>query len=89
MLYSFLNNSIKITGIYLIFKKQNSVLLRTGCPEKWLSRHPWRYLKDVCMWQLGTWFSGGLGSVRLMIGPDDLKGLFQPKLFYDWVELFS
>jgi len=18
-----------------------------GCPEKWLSHHPWRYLKDV------------------------------------------
>ena len=31
------------------------------------------------MWHLGTWFSDGLGSVRLMVGPDDLKGLFQPK----------
>lgn len=27
----------------------------------------------------GTWFSGGLGSVRLMVGLDDLKGLFQIK----------
>jgi len=26
---------------------------------------------------LGTWFSGGLGSVRLMVGLEDLKGLFQ------------
>jgi len=34
------------------------------------------------MWRLGTWFSGGLGSVRLTVGLD-LKGLFQPKLFYD------
>jgi len=28
---------------------------------------------------LGTWFSGKLGSVRLMVGLHDLKGLFQPK----------
>jgi len=32
---------------------------------------------------LGSWFSGGLGSVRLTVGLDDLKGLFQPKQFYD------
>jgi len=25
-----------------------------------------------------TWFSGGLGNVRLMVGLDDLKGPFQP-----------
>ena len=25
------------------------------------------------------WFSSGLGSVRFMVGLDDLKGLFQPK----------
>ena len=37
------------------------------------------------MWCLGTWFSGGLGSVTLMVGLDDLKGLFQPKRFYDSV----
>ena len=35
------------------------------------------------MWCLGTWFSGGLGSARLKVGLDDLKGLFQPKQFYD------
>ena len=34
------------------------------------------------MWCLGTWHSGGLGSAGLMVGLDDLKGLFQPK-FYD------
>ena len=28
--------------------------------------------------------SGGLGSVRLTVGLDDLKGLFQPKRFYDF-----
>jgi len=30
-----------------------------------------------------TWFSGGLGSVRFMVGLGDLKGLFQPKRFCD------
>ena len=35
------------------------------------------------MWCLGTWFSDELGSVRLMVGLDDLKGLFQPKWFCD------
>jgi len=33
------------------------------------------------MWHFGTRFSGGLGSVRFTVL--DLKGLFQPKLFYD------
>jgi len=32
---------------------------------------------------LGAWFSGGLGNVGLVVGLDDLKGLFQPKWFYD------
>ena len=31
------------------------------------------------MWCLGIWFSGGLGSVRFMVGLHDLKALFQPK----------
>lgn len=29
---------------------------------KGLSHHHWRYLKDVWMYHLGTWFSGGLDS---------------------------
>jgi len=39
---------------------------------------PWRYFKNVQTWHLGTWFSGGRGSVRLMVGLGDLMGLFQP-----------
>jgi len=35
------------------------------------------------MWRLGTWFSGGLGSVQSMVGPDGLKGLYQIKQFRD------
>jgi len=35
------------------------------------------------MRSLGTWFNGGLGSVRLMVGLSDLNSLFQPKQFYD------
>ena len=31
------------------------------------------------MWHLGTWFSGGLGSVRLTVGLNDLKGLYDSK----------
>ena len=52
-----------------------------GCPGKWLSHHPWRYLKDMQVWRLGTWFSGGLGlgSARLTVGLSDHKGRFQPK----------
>lgn len=26
------------------------------CPRKWWCCHPWRYLKDVWIWFLGTWF---------------------------------
>ena len=55
----------------------------TGGPGKWLRHHPWRYLKDIQMQSLGTWFSGGIDSVRLMVGLDDLDGLLQPKQFYD------
>jgi len=32
---------------------------------------------------LGTWFIGGLDSVRFMVGLDDLKDLFQRRWFYD------
>lgn len=38
------------------------------------------------MWHLGTWSSGGLGSVTFIVGLDDLKGFFQSKLFYDSLE---
>ena len=34
---------------------------------------------------LGTQFSGGLGSVRLMVGLDDLESLFKPKRFCELV----
>ena len=61
----------------------------TGCPGKRLSHHSWRYLKDACMWLLGTWFSGGLGSAGLMLGLNDFKGLFQPKQFHDHVSTES
>ncbi|KAK4825363.1 hypothetical protein QYF61_026882 [Mycteria americana] len=74
--------------------RKNSVLkgwssIGTSCPGKWLSRHPWRYLKDVWMRCLGTWCSGGLGNVRFMVGLDDLKGLFQPIRFCDSLYMLS
>ena len=58
------------------------VIIMNRLPRKWWSHYPWRYWKNGYMWSLGTWFSGGLGSVRLMIGLN-LKGTFQHKWFYD------
>jgi len=55
-----------------------------GCPGKGLSHHPWRSLEDVQTWHFRTWFSGWLGSVRFMVRLNDLRGLFQPKQFYDF-----
>ncbi|KAK4816407.1 hypothetical protein QYF61_016724 [Mycteria americana] len=37
---------------------------------------------------LGTWCSGGLGSVRFTVGLSDPKGLSQPIRFCDSVILF-
>lgn len=34
------------------------------------------------MWHLGTWVSAGLASAEGMAGPDPLRDLFQPELFY-------
>jgi len=33
--------------------------------------------------ELGTWFSGGIDSVRLIVGLNDFEGLLQSKQFYD------
>ena len=52
-----------------------------------IGHHPWRYLKGVQTWHLEAWSGGGLGSVKLTVGLYHLKGLFQPKWFYDF--LFS
>jgi len=38
------------------------------------------------VWSLGAWFSGVLGSVRFIVGLNDLKGLFQLNLSYDSVK---
>lgn len=35
------------------------------------------------MWLLETWFSSGLGSGGLVVGLNNLKGLFQSKQIYD------
>lgn len=39
---------------------------------------------DCILEETGTWFSGGLGRARLMVGLD-LTGLLQPKQFHDSV----
>lgn len=35
------------------------------------------------MWHSGTWFTGGLGSARLIVGLHDLRNLFQLKWLHD------
>ena len=47
--------------------------LGTDCPGKRLSHHPWKHLKGVLMCHLGTWFIGGIGSVRFAAGLKILK----------------
>jgi len=49
----------------------------TGCPGKWWSLHPCRCSKNVWIWHFRTQFSRR-GGVGLMVGLDDLRGLFQP-----------
>ena len=46
-----------------------------SCPATWWSHCPQRHSRKLEMWHLGSWFSGGDG---LMVGLDDLRGLFQP-----------
>lgn len=59
-------------GLYWILGKtslwKELLSIGTGCPGQWLSHHPWRYLKDMQMWHLGTRPSCGLGSAGLTAG---------------------
>lgn len=55
----------------------------SGCPGKWWGHQCWKCSKNVYMWCLRKWLSGGLGRSRLRVGLDDLRGLLQPKGFYD------
>lgn len=46
---------------------------------------------DIYTWWLGTWFTVGLGSMRLTVELDALKGLFHSKWFHDskrfWIQI--
>lgn len=55
-----------------------------GCAGGWLSRRPWRYLNDMWMWHLETRFSGGFGSVGLMVGLSH-RDLFQSNPMFNSV----
>lgn len=46
-----------------------------------LERLPWRVLKDVQMWHTGTVV--GLTVLKEQLGSMTLRGLFQPKQFYN------
>lgn len=57
--------------------------LEIGCSQSfYLYTHLKRKVFQI-LWCLGTWLSAGLGSIWLIVGFGDLKGLFQAKWFYD------
>lgn len=52
-------------------------MLRVNC---------WKFEKliELCLFvALGEVVWDGMGSAGLMVGLDDIKGIFQPQLFYD------
>lgn len=61
-------------------------IIGAGCPGKWCSHHSWRNLEETQVWSLGMWFRGGLWSAALTVELNSLKGLSQPKQFYDSVK---
>lgn len=36
-----------------------------GQALEWWDHHPWKDFSNICVWCLGTSFSGGLGSAEL------------------------
>lgn len=40
--------------------------------------HPWKCAKSMWLWHLRTLFSGAHKGAELMVGPDNLKSIFQP-----------
>jgi len=44
------------------FSLEKVIFTGTGCPGKQLRHHPWRYLKDIQMQSLATWFNGRIDS---------------------------
>lgn len=42
-------------------------------------QHVWKCWKGMRMWHLEIWFSGEQSGAGLAVGPDDLRGLFQPE----------
>lgn len=38
----------------------------------------WKCSEKIKMWCLEIWFSGEDGRAGSMVGPDDLRGFFQP-----------
>lgn len=47
----------------------------SGCLGMWWNHHPWKHLKNVWIWHLGTWFRAERSGFRLVVG---LHDLFQP-----------
>lgn len=57
----------------------------SGCPGMWWNHHPWKHLKNVWMWHLGTWFRAEHAGFRLVIGLHDLRSFPALRIlwFYD------
>lgn len=53
----------------------------------WLSRLSWSHLKEMQMWLFETWDKPLLGLAVFGLWLDyDLRGHFQPKRFYDYLQ---
>lgn len=49
-----------------------------------------KVFKNMLIWYLRTWFHGEHGGgARLMVGLNDLKGLFQPLFYFMWSQVFN
>lgn len=71
-----------ILHVYLMYanqlehkKRQNGTVLQKREIVESLSLQEFTNCVDVVT---GTWLSGGPGSAGLMVGQNDLRGLFQP-----------
>lgn len=49
-----------------------------GCPGNWCHGYPCQFSKDLWVWCLETWLSGGLDSSGLATELTDLGDIFQP-----------
>lgn len=66
--------------LYSRLKRQGTTefSLREGADESGCII-PSRLSKSTWIWHLGSWFSGDCGGAELVLGLDDLGGIFKPE----------